>query len=149
MKSTSARKWLLLVYKIPREPTALRVSIWRKLKQLGAIAQQDAAWVLPATSRTQELFQWLASEIVEMKGEATLWSSELLYDGTSNSLERQFVAQVDEEYREVLAMLKKKQPDLATAAKRYQQALARDYFDSPLGRQVRDRLLKASGDSKR
>lgn len=148
MKPTSARKWLQLVYKVPREPTALRVSIWRKLKQLGAIAQQDAVWVLPATPRTQELLQWLASEIVEMKGEATLWLSDLLYDGTSNSLERQYVAQVGEEYREILAMLKKKQPDLPAAAKRYQQALARDYFDSPLGRQVRDRLLKASGDQR-
>ena len=33
--------WLLLAYKIPREPTAGRVYVWRKLKQLGAIAVQD------------------------------------------------------------------------------------------------------------
>lgn len=51
------KKWLLLVYRIPREPTAGRVFIWRKLKQLGAIALQDAIWVLPQTSRTQEQFQ--------------------------------------------------------------------------------------------
>ena len=55
--------WLLLVYRIPREPTAGRVFVWRKLKQLGAIALQDAAWVLPKTPRTQEQFQWLAAEI--------------------------------------------------------------------------------------
>ena len=37
--------------------------VWRKLKQLGAIALQDAVWVLPQTPRTQEQFQWLAIEI--------------------------------------------------------------------------------------
>ena len=49
--------WLLLVYRIPREPTAGRVFVWRKLKQLGAIALQAAVWVLPQTPRTQEQFQ--------------------------------------------------------------------------------------------
>src|SRR5690348_15616912 len=50
-------QWLLLIYKFPREPTASRVYDWRKLKQLGAIALQDAVWVLPATPRTQEQLQ--------------------------------------------------------------------------------------------
>jgi len=58
--------WLLLVYKIPREPTAGRVYVWRKLKQLGAIAVQDAVWVLPAAPRTREQFQWLAAEIADL-----------------------------------------------------------------------------------
>ena len=48
--------WLLLVYRIPREPTSGRVYVWRKLKQLGAIAVQDAVWMLPATPRTREQF---------------------------------------------------------------------------------------------
>ena len=55
--------WVLLHYKIPREPTAPRVSAWRKLKRLGAILLQDAVWVLPATPHTREDFQWLAAEI--------------------------------------------------------------------------------------
>lgn len=138
-------KWLLLVYKVPREPTALRVSVWRKLKQLGALAQQDAAWVLPATARTQEQFQWLASEIVEMGGEATLWSSDLLYESDAGALRRRFTAQTDAEYRGILATISRKRVDLEAAAKQYQQALSRDYFDSPLGRQVREKLLQAGG----
>lgn len=61
------KKWMLLVYKIPREPTAGRVFIWRKLKQLGAIALQDATGVLPQTSRTQEQFQWLGDGMLRRK----------------------------------------------------------------------------------
>jgi hypothetical protein len=81
-----AMSWLLLVYKIPREPTASRVYVWRKLKQLGAISLQDATWALPATPRTQEQLQWLASEIVELGGEASLFQSQLLLAGDGSSL---------------------------------------------------------------
>jgi hypothetical protein len=54
--------WLLLLYKVARQPSARRVYIWRKLKRLGALLLHDAAWVLPATPRTREQFQWLAAE---------------------------------------------------------------------------------------
>ena len=69
-------KWLFLIYKIPREPTAGRVSVWRKLKQLGAVLLQDAVWVLPETTRTHEQYQWLSAEITEHGGEATVWVAE-------------------------------------------------------------------------
>lgn len=135
--------WLLLVYRIPREPTAGRVFVWRKLKQLGAIPLQDAVWVLPHNSRTQEQFQWLASEITELKGEAVLWQAEQLYATDQEALRRQFTEAVETEYREILAALKKKDRDLAALSKRFQETQSRDHFASALGRQTRDRLLTA------
>ncbi len=137
------QKWLLLTYKIPREPTAGRVYVWRKLKQLGAIAVQDAVWVLPATPRTQEQFQWLATEIVELGGEAMYWRAEVLPAGHEQSLVEQFSKAADTAYREILAGLKRKSRDLKALAKQYQETQARDYFQSKLGVQVRDRLLGA------
>lgn len=135
------RKWLLLTYRVPREPTAGRVYVWRKLKQLGAMPLQDAVWVLPATSRTQEQFQWLAAEIDELDGEATCWLSEVLSGNQDEALIRQFQEGVDETYREILATLKKKGRDAKALAKRYQEARARDWFDSKLGHTVREKLL--------
>ena len=135
-----------MVYRIPREPTAGRVFVWRKLKQLGAIALQDAVWVLPQTPRTQEQFQWLAAEITELKGEAMLWEAEQLYATDSEALRQQFMEPVEAEYREILAALKKKDRDLAALSKRFQETQARDYFASELGRQVRRRLLSYQGD---
>ena len=138
-------KWLILVYRIPREPTAGRVFIWRKLKQLGAVALQDAAWVLPQTSRTREQFQWLAAEISELKGEAVLWEAEQLYATDTEALRRQFIEPIEVEYREILLALKKKDRDLAALSKRFQEARTRDYFASDLGRQTRDKLLASGG----
>lgn len=36
-------RWLLLIYRIPSEPTRLRAGVWRKLKGLGAIYVQSSA----------------------------------------------------------------------------------------------------------
>lgn len=137
--------WLLLVYRIPREPTAGRVFVWRKLKQLGAIALQDAAWVLPKTPRTQEQFQWLAAEITELQGESVLWEAEQLYATNPEALKQQFVDPVEAEYREILSALKKKDRDLAALSQRFQEAQSRDYFKSELGQKTRDKLLSLGG----
>lgn len=139
------RSWLLLVYRIPREPTAGRVFVWRKLKQLGAIALQDAVWVLPQTPRTQEQFQWLASEITELQGDAMLWEADQLYATDTEALQRQFLEPVETEYREIIAALKKKNRDLAALSKRFREAHVRDYFASELGQKTRDKLLAAGG----
>lgn len=136
-------RWLLLVYRIPRQPTASRVFVWRKLRQLGAVAVQDAVWVLPNTSRTLEQFQWLAAEITELHGEAMLWQADQVYATSEASLVRQFEEPVTAEYRAILAALRKKGRDLAALSKQFQQAQARDYFASELGRTVRAKLLDA------
>jgi len=137
--------WVLLVYKIPREPTASRAQVWRKLKRLGALLLHDAVWVLPATPWTREQFQWLAVEIGELGGEAHLWESRLLLNGQSEVLVQQFQARVDVAYQEILKDLSQEEPDLAALSRKYQQVWAQDYFHSELGRQVRKRLMHARG----
>jgi hypothetical protein len=138
-------KWLLFVYKVPREPTAGRVYVWRKMKQLGALALQDAIWVLPATARTQEQFQWIAAEIVELGGDATLWKSDVVGGADDAGLVARFTKQADKEYAEILAGLRRKGPDLKAISERYRSVAARDYFESDQGRKVREKLLDVRG----
>ena len=140
-------KWLLLVYKIPREPTVHRVSIWRKLKQLGAILLHDSVWVLPATPHTREQFQWLAAEIIETGGEATLWLSEMAPESQPAELVKVFSTNVDDAYKKILAQLRRRNADLAALGRRYQQILAQDYFRSKLGEKVRKALLAKGEDA--
>lgn len=135
--------WVLLVYQIPSEPSARRVSVWRKLKRLGALLLHDSLWVLPATLHTREQFQWLAAEIIEFGGEATFWEAELLLGSEQADLVGQFREQVEAVYHDILAKLETPESDLAALARDYQQAKARDYFESPMGNEVRDRLIAA------
>jgi len=135
------RAWVLLHYKIPREPSSRRVLVWRRLKRLGAVLLHDAVWVLPATPRTREHFQWLAAEIGDGGGEALQWEGQLATAGQDDRLVAQFLAQVDAVYEEIQADLAREDADLAALGRRYQQVLAADYFDSARGQRVRERLL--------
>ena len=92
-----------MVYKVPPEPSANRVSTWSKLKRLGAILLHDAVWVLPCSPRTDEQFQWLASDIRELGGEAFVWRASLALDGQDEALVRQFLARTDALYTAILA----------------------------------------------
>jgi len=147
-KRLAVQSWLLLHYKIPREPSASRVYVWRKLKKLGAVILHDAIWVLPNSPRTLEQFQWLAAEIVELEGEALLWVSEQLITGQEEWLVQQFQAEVDEGYGGILKELDKKDADLAILSRRYQQLRKQDYFQSELEPRVRQALLEAQGGTK-
>jgi hypothetical protein len=137
--------WVVLVYKIPREPAAGRVYVWRKLKRLGALLLHDAVWLLPDTSWTREQFQWLAVEIRELGGEALVWESRMVLPGQDEALIQQFAAEVDAAYQAILTGLQRADADLPGLARQYQQVQARDYFQSPLGQQVRAALLDARG----
>ena len=141
--------WVLLVYKVPREPSARRVYVWRKLKALGALALQDAVWLLPATPWTREQFQWLAAEIGELGGAAWFWEGQLLPPGQDAALIAQFGTQINSVYREILAALARPEADLPALARRFQQAVAQDYFTSALREEVRAALLAAQGGSER
>ncbi len=143
------RSWLLLAHRVPRDPTSRRVYVWRKLKGLGAVLLHDAVWVLPATARTREQLQWLASEIEELGGEVTLWESRQIVHGDEGQMVRRFSESVDSEYRKILAELENGQPDLAGLFRRYRQLEAQDHFGSDLRRRVRDELVAARGETKR
>ncbi len=145
MEQLRAPSWVLLVYKIPREPTSSRAAIWRKLKRLGALLLHDAVWVLPATTWTREQLQWLAVEIGELGGEAYLWESHLLLNGQADVLAQQFKTRVNAAYQEILSELEQDEADLVALSRKYQQVRAQDYFHSEVGRHVRERLMRARG----
>jgi len=138
-------QWALLLYKVPPEPTARRVYVWRKLKRLGAILLHDAVWVLPATPYTREQYQWLAAEIEEMEGSAMVWEARLSLDEQDSALVERFLAQAEVGYREILAELARPEADLTALSKRYQQMQAQDYFHLELGVQTREALAAAKG----
>ncbi len=41
-------EWVLLSYRLPREPSTPRIAVWRKLKRLGVAQISDGLVALPA-----------------------------------------------------------------------------------------------------
>lgn len=80
--------WVLLSYRVPREPSAPRIAIWRKLKQLGVAQLGDGLVALPADARTRERLEWVAQDVTEASGTAWVW----LAQPTSRAQEQQLAA---------------------------------------------------------
>lgn len=96
----TARGWLLLVYRVPSEPTRLRAAVWRRLKSLGAIYLQNSAAALPATVEAERALRRLRREILDMSGTAVLLSCSVL--AGEPEVIAAFQAARNDEYDEVL-----------------------------------------------
>lgn len=75
-RQVAPRTWVLLSYRVPREPSTPRITIWRKLKRLGVAQISDGLVALPADARTREQLEWIAEEVVDVGGAASIWLAE-------------------------------------------------------------------------
>jgi hypothetical protein len=78
------RRWLLLVHQLPANPSNVRVRTWRRLRQLGAVAVKQAAYVLPDSPSAREDFEWLKASIEASSGEASVFAADSV-DGRSDA----------------------------------------------------------------
>jgi len=93
--------WRLLVYRVPSEPSRLRATVWRRLKNLGAIYLQGAIAALPSSTANDRALRGLRNQIVdEMGGTAILFSAEPI-SGGAEILEL-FNEARNDEYDEIL-----------------------------------------------
>src|SRR3954454_7092005 len=73
MADGAAGEWVLLSYRLPREPSGPRTTLWRRLKRLGGAQLGDGLVALPADARTRESLEWLADDVLASDGTAGLW----------------------------------------------------------------------------
>jgi DNA-binding transcriptional regulator PaaX len=96
----SDQGWLLLVYRVPSEPSRLRATVWRRLKSLGAIYLQSSAAALPASVQAERALRRLRSEILDMSGSAVLMSCSVL--AGEQEVRAAFQTARDDEYEEIV-----------------------------------------------
>ncbi|MGW6504421.1 Chromate resistance protein ChrB [Nonomuraea angiospora] len=93
--------WLMLIYRVPSEPTRLRAAVWRRLRNLGAVYLQNSAAAAPRTPQSERALRALRSEIVEsMAGQAFLVSTSSVIG--ESDLVALYNAARDDEYEEIL-----------------------------------------------
>ena len=97
-----ALEWVLLTYKVPPEPARKRVSIWRKLKGMGAVYLQGGVCVLPKTDDHVRRLKMLENEIAEADGEAVLLATIGLDQKQQEKIIARFNADRDDAYKEFI-----------------------------------------------
>src|SRR5438093_7069331 len=104
MRVVSGRvQWVLLAYRLPRQPSTPRSSLWRGLRRLGAAQVGDGLAALPLDARNREQLEWLAEAVVDAGGEASIWVGELASAAQERELASRMAALVAAEYRTLIA----------------------------------------------
>jgi hypothetical protein len=150
-------EWAFLVYRLPREPSAPRISLWRSLRRLGAVLVVDGLVALPADARTVEHLEWLAAGILDKGGEASVWTARPTSRRDGERLVKQSRDSADAEYRALIraaraADLKADPRRTVRALRRQLHAIeARDFFDAPSAagaRRAVDNTTRRASDSR-
>ncbi|MFC9553618.1 Chromate resistance protein ChrB [Rhodococcus sp. NPDC056960] len=94
-------EWVMLAYRIPREPSTPRIAVWRTLRKYGAFQLADGVVVLPASPRTREQFEWLAEEIVEAHGQAEVWTASPTTTAQQERMQAKMCADRAAEYQDL------------------------------------------------
>jgi hypothetical protein len=94
---------VLLAYRLPRVPSTPRSAVWRKLKRLGVAWLGDGLVALPADPRTREQLEWVAEEVTDHGGEATVWLGRPLGADAAEATAARMMAAVAAEYDAVTA----------------------------------------------
>jgi hypothetical protein len=151
--------WVVLSYSLPsRAGSTARVTLWRRLRRLGAVSPKAGVYVLPDRDECVEAFQWMAREVEHARGDALLMRVDR-FDGLDDArLVKLFQDARARDYRAVEASTVRLQRSIAARRPRRardvaqaREALARlrrsyaevvrvDFFDNPVRPRVEARL---------
>ncbi|WP_051479184.1 Chromate resistance protein ChrB [Arthrobacter sp. H5] len=95
--------WVLLSYRIPRTPSTARIAVWRKLQRLGVAQIGDGVVALPEDARTREQLEWIAEQIEEAHGAATVWRAQMTSATEEHRLITAMAQARTEEYQAIIA----------------------------------------------
>jgi hypothetical protein len=146
-------EWVLLAYRIPREPSTPRIAVWRKLRRLGVVQVVDGLVALPADARTREQLEWLADEVLDAGGEASVWLGRLGSGAQERALAGRMAEAVTAEYRQLIdaATAARDEPDgvrrrtLARLRRELRRVGQRDFFPPPQRGQARAAVATLAG----
>jgi len=102
MGAMATTLWLLLTYKVPAEPAAKRVGLWRRLKGMGAVYLQNGVCVLPKTDDHARRLKMMENDITEMGGESVILETVALDRLQQEKVVARFKADRDDAYREFI-----------------------------------------------
>ncbi len=94
--------WLLLTYKVPPEPAAKRVALWRRLKGMGAVYLQNGVCLLPKTDDHVRGLKMVENGVHEMAGESVILETVALDRFQEEKVIARFKSDRDEAYREFI-----------------------------------------------
>jgi hypothetical protein len=150
---TDRLDWVMLAYRLPREPSTPRITLWRKLRRLGVVQVLDGLVALPADARTKEQLEWLADEVIEAGGEAMVWLGRPGSAADERLLAVRMATAIRAEYEQVVADAETAARESAAVQRRTCARLRRqlsrierrDFFPPPERERARQAVEELAG----
>lgn len=152
----AGHRWLLLVHQLPPRPSNLRVRIWRRLQQVGAVVLRNSLYVLPATDEAREDFNWVREEIMTSGGHVSVLEASVVDGHTDQELIEQFRRLSAAEYEDLATAIRaigqgRKKHGASEVTRllrgmreRFSAIQSRDYFAAPGRERVEQALSVAA-----
>ncbi len=139
---------MFLAYRLPREPSTPRITLWRKLRRLGAVQVSDNLVALPLDARTREQLEWLADEVVDAGGEASIWLAEAATASHERELAARMAESIVAEYQTLLSSVGdavdlsegQRRRAIARLRRELRSIRSRDFFPPPEADEARRAL---------
>src|SRR5512138_266824 len=147
MAEAATHRWLILAHQLPARPSNLRVRVWRRLQQVGAVVLRNSLYVLPSTDESREDFNWVREEIVASGGQVSVFEASSVDGYTGAELVQQFRNARNADYQALASEVRaahsksgwrrrgKKRSAHEREVRRFRERLltikARDHFASP------------------
>lgn len=143
--------WVVFAYSLPSSGSSSpRVTLWRRLRRLGAVSPTGGVHILPARDECVEAFQWLAQELQRAGGEALVMRVRRFEGLSDQHLTSLFHEARAQEYAELEVQAAELEQMLSASAstspnvydalsqlqRRYSELRRVDYFDAPAGQRV-------------
>ncbi len=154
-------KWLVFFPQTPATPSSLRVLVWRRLQQAGALNLQAGAWMLPHTPAQEQLLKTLLTEVEQQGGsgfflEAVAPSERIQAELIARFQEerskeyqefgercQQFLQELEKETRAhkwTFAELEENEQDLLKLTRWLRKIQQRDFFPGPASRAIQQSI---------
>ena len=155
--------WLVFFPQTPATPSSLRVLVWRRLQQAGALNLQGGAWMLPHVKEQEQVLQRLLSEMEQQGGSgfylAATDPSEVIQAELIERFQaerakeyqefgercQQFLAEIEKEsqaQKYTFAELEENEQDLLKLTRWVRKIGQRDFFPNAASLQAQERLIQ-------
>jgi hypothetical protein len=155
--------WLVFFPQTPATPSSLRVLVWRRLQQAGAINLQAGAWMLPHAAEQERILKTLLAELEQQGGsgfflEAVAPDARIQADlierfqgerkkeyGEFGERCQEFLQEIEKETRAhkfTFAELEENEQDLLRLTRWLRKIQQRDFFPGPASREAQERIAR-------
>jgi hypothetical protein len=142
----------MLAFRLPREPSTPRIAVWRKLKRVGAVQLVDGLVALPFDRRNEEQIDWIAQDIRDAGGEATIWIGSPAAHADETMLVARMKDAIAADYERIVSEAEaaasqapgRRRRSLARLRRELRRVRERDYYPPP-ERELAQRAVEALG----